>query len=233
MVCKERVRAFRMQRGWSQTQLAEIMAVSVRTVQRIEKTGDCSLESKMALASAFGIAPGMLEETRERTLNTVGRIHSGIFYLLAIGAVLAMMWVQGKTLPISGILLVFALTFSACTVLSHGLRDSFASVLLLRRYLFAYAHLANPERIVQILRQQIIYVYGASAFAFLIISTFVLSSGQAAQEIASQIPFWFINTAMLAVFLAEIILRPLKHRLESELLELLQTRADQQEALNE
>ena len=39
----------------SQEQLATISNLSLRTVQRIETTGRCSLESKRALAAAFEI----------------------------------------------------------------------------------------------------------------------------------------------------------------------------------
>ena len=57
MISSEQVKFMRLQHGWSQQHLASITDISVRTIQRIEKDGDCSLESKMALASAFGVAP--------------------------------------------------------------------------------------------------------------------------------------------------------------------------------
>ena len=55
MINLELVRALRKQRSWSQDQLAAIAGISLRTVQRIEKDGTSSLESKKALASAFEI----------------------------------------------------------------------------------------------------------------------------------------------------------------------------------
>jgi len=51
----------RKERGWSQEQLAAISGLSERTIQRIEKDGTCSLDSKMAIASAFDISPAELE----------------------------------------------------------------------------------------------------------------------------------------------------------------------------
>lgn len=50
-----RIRAMRVEKGWSQENLAALAGVSVRTIQRIETRGVISLESRMALASAFGI----------------------------------------------------------------------------------------------------------------------------------------------------------------------------------
>lgn len=45
----------RQERAWTQTQLAEIAGVNLRTIQRIEKDGVASFETLMAVANAFGI----------------------------------------------------------------------------------------------------------------------------------------------------------------------------------
>ncbi|WP_108649509.1 helix-turn-helix domain-containing protein [Dongshaea marina] len=50
-----KIKDFRLQRGWSQEQLAEISGVSVRTISRLEQGGKGSLESLRALASAFEV----------------------------------------------------------------------------------------------------------------------------------------------------------------------------------
>ncbi len=47
------IRKLRLDRGWSQEDLAEISGVSVRTVQRIERGGRASLETLKCLAAAF------------------------------------------------------------------------------------------------------------------------------------------------------------------------------------
>ena len=49
------IRKLRLEKGWSQEQLAEICDLSVRTIQRIERGQKPSLESLKALASAFEI----------------------------------------------------------------------------------------------------------------------------------------------------------------------------------
>ncbi|GAB3656360.1 helix-turn-helix domain-containing protein [Ramlibacter alkalitolerans] len=48
------VRVFRDTRGWSQEQLAEISGLSARTVQRVEEGAPSSVDTRRALASAFG-----------------------------------------------------------------------------------------------------------------------------------------------------------------------------------
>lgn len=87
----ETVRTLRTGKGWTQEQLAEMCDLSVRTIQRIEKTGVASLETSNALAS-------VLEVDREKILATGGirpartefALHhivaaAGITFLLGIG----------------------------------------------------------------------------------------------------------------------------------------------------
>jgi len=62
---KQRLTTERQQRAWSQTQLAEVSGLSLRTIQRIEKNGKASLESVKALASVYS-----LQITDLRIINT-------------------------------------------------------------------------------------------------------------------------------------------------------------------
>lgn len=65
MIDKDLIKKLRNERSWSQDQLASVAGLSLRTVQRIENEGVCSLESKKALAAAFDINVGNLD------INTV------------------------------------------------------------------------------------------------------------------------------------------------------------------
>lgn len=49
------VHTLRLQRGWSQEQLADLSGLSVRTIQRIERGGGASVESLKALAAVFEV----------------------------------------------------------------------------------------------------------------------------------------------------------------------------------
>ena len=65
------VRKLRLQRGWSQDQLAELADVSVRTIQRVERGHTPSLETANALAAVFevDITTFISEETAMNTSN--------------------------------------------------------------------------------------------------------------------------------------------------------------------
>lgn len=56
------IQKLRLQKGWSQEQLAEVSGLSVRTVQRLERGHPGSLESMNALAAVFEIDLNALKE---------------------------------------------------------------------------------------------------------------------------------------------------------------------------
>ncbi|EME70479.1 hypothetical protein H261_08353 [Paramagnetospirillum caucaseum] len=51
----ETIRELRLQRAWSQEQLADIAGISARTVQRLEQGQPAALETLKALAAAFDV----------------------------------------------------------------------------------------------------------------------------------------------------------------------------------
>lgn len=65
-----RVKAERLKRAWSQEQLAQIAGLGLRTVNRIEKSGQCSLESQKALAAAFDLLPEELQVNAQSSVST-------------------------------------------------------------------------------------------------------------------------------------------------------------------
>jgi transcriptional regulator with XRE-family HTH domain len=56
------IQKYRLQRGWSQEQLAELSGLSVRTIQRLERGQTPSLESLNALAAVFEVDISRLKE---------------------------------------------------------------------------------------------------------------------------------------------------------------------------
>ena len=76
------VREKRLEKGWSQSQLAEFCGLSLRTIQRIEKGSEPTMESLKALASVFectiselspdeDINESLLTEEESRAYNKV------------------------------------------------------------------------------------------------------------------------------------------------------------------
>lgn len=56
------IQKLRLQRGWSQEQLADVSGLSVRTIQRLEGGQPGSLESLNALAAVFDVDLDQLKE---------------------------------------------------------------------------------------------------------------------------------------------------------------------------
>ncbi len=57
----ELVKRLRQERHWSQEQLSEMCGLNLRTIQRLEKNGNASLESARALAAVFEVDVASLE----------------------------------------------------------------------------------------------------------------------------------------------------------------------------
>lgn len=61
------IKDLRVEKGWSQEQLAELSNLSTRTIQRIEKDNKASLESIKSLAKVFKLEINELKEKIEST----------------------------------------------------------------------------------------------------------------------------------------------------------------------
>jgi transcriptional regulator with XRE-family HTH domain len=66
------VQKLRLQRGWSQEDLAELSTLSVRTIQRIERGHTASMESLKALAAVFEVDFLSLKEPQMDTSSAAG-----------------------------------------------------------------------------------------------------------------------------------------------------------------
>ena len=67
------VRKLRLQRGWTQEQLAEMSGLSVRSIQRMERGQNCSLETLKCLAAVFEVDLSALQPGGE-TMNTESKL---------------------------------------------------------------------------------------------------------------------------------------------------------------
>lgn len=65
------IQKLRLQRGWSQQQLADLSGLSVRTIQRLEKGQDASTESLKSLAAVFEIDFSQLQRIDMNTGSQV------------------------------------------------------------------------------------------------------------------------------------------------------------------
>lgn len=69
------VRKLRLQRAWSQDQLAELTGLNVRTIQRIERGQKPSLESAKSLASVFEVELSTFQ-SEDTTMNEQIEVNS-------------------------------------------------------------------------------------------------------------------------------------------------------------
>ncbi len=71
------VRKLRLQRGWSQDQLAEFSGLSVRTIQRLERGQNPSLETARSLAAVFEVDHlSFMQEDEAMTSQTTSPDHT-------------------------------------------------------------------------------------------------------------------------------------------------------------
>lgn len=61
---KDKVQKLRAIKCWSQDELASASGLSVRTIQRVEKSGVASLETAKALAAVFSVTPDHLRSAQ-------------------------------------------------------------------------------------------------------------------------------------------------------------------------
>ena len=67
------VRRLREERSWSQEHLATVAGLSLRTVQRIEREGNASADSRLALGAAFGVDVVLLSGKVETPVAAVAQ----------------------------------------------------------------------------------------------------------------------------------------------------------------
>lgn len=80
MINRDIIKSIRKEKSWSQDQLACIAGISIRTLQRIEREGKASLESRKALASALDLSPNdLLMVDRSVEVKSVVYGYSGVF----------------------------------------------------------------------------------------------------------------------------------------------------------
>lgn len=121
----------RRDRGWSQEKLAAISGISVRTIQRAERDGSCSLETKLAFATVLEISPGEISPESNANHNAKGVKYKtdwagafGLFVLgLVIAAVVLLTGIDGHW-ELASISIVWGLTF-IITLMIYGVRATY------------------------------------------------------------------------------------------------------------
>lgn len=96
----KKIKKLREKHCWSQDELASITGLSIRTIQRVEKTGNSSLETMKALASVFKIDPLSLNNQapiQNKTFSFICKF--GWILFLALSIILLGAWVIDIVIP--------------------------------------------------------------------------------------------------------------------------------------
>lgn len=219
MVSAEKIKLLRNQHGWSQEQLANISGVSARTIQRIEKSGDCSLESKMALAGAFNLTVSQLCD--DETTVASNTDHSGWLNLalwgLFVTVILAYWLNTGASLQLllhQGLLLigVFWFILSARVQGLAAVATTFKLAIGLKLSVSLHQTIAHTH-------QQITFTYTAAMFTWALVALQMLHLEQPVEIWAMQIAINLLIAFLYASFWAELVLRPVKARLNGQLMQ--------------
>lgn len=121
----------RKERGWSQEKLAAISGVSERTIQRAEKDGSCSMDTKLAFSTVFEISPVELSQAEAAELDREKVEYiidwSGVVGLFVLGlmmmAVVLFTGTNGKW-EIASVSTVWGLTI-VVSMITNGARETY------------------------------------------------------------------------------------------------------------
>lgn len=215
-VSPEKVKKLRLEHGWSQEQLSDVAGISYRTVQRVEKDGNGSPESLMAISSAFNITPNDLSSEYKSKVGTGAINWSGIFGLGLCAFLIGLMIVlPGEgTLFFDLISLILVLGFSfALLSMSCGVRPAFDALSQLRWLVSEPKDAPLTQRHLPILRKWILYLYSSGVVSTLFGLVAVFTSPKTSGDnVYLGISIAFL-TIIYAAVIAEFIIRPLKNKI--------------------
>lgn len=226
-ISKQLIKLLRKERGWSQEQLSIISGLSERTIQRIEKNGGCSLDSKMALASAFEVSPKELEDKLQPQLifekskidwaSTLGYIS----ILIILPIILFVLTNTHGLWEISCLLIIDGLTIVLSTS-SHGFAETiiffsntFSAIKNAGKTIDYNATIVHAKLICQNL-----YVIG-----FVTMLVYLLTILIHVPDRLENINVILVEASipmLYAILLAEFWIRPFKHKIEKQLTEILE-----------
>lgn len=97
---KNKILTLRSIKCWSQDELAAASGLSVRTIQRVEKSGSASLETTKALAAVFDLAPVELQISQKIERQTFRFICSYAWLVaFALSSLFFGLWIVDILIP--------------------------------------------------------------------------------------------------------------------------------------
>lgn len=91
LIDKHFIKAKRESRAWSQGQLADVSSLSIRTIQRIESTGNASYESVLAIAAALEVPIESLKVSEPQNTSKKRQPYSRLFAGFSSGVAITLL----------------------------------------------------------------------------------------------------------------------------------------------
>lgn len=218
------ITALRKDRGWSQEKLAAISGVSERTIQRIEKSGSCSLETKLALANAFDISPAELSQSvadeskddAEYITHWSGAI--GLFIMgLIMSAVILLTGTNGQwELASFSIVIGFTVILS---IMVYGGRETYILFDNTSWIVRSPKHAPNLNKLISHANSVINSAYSVGLITSVVTAmTLAIHKPEILDSLKLFIPIC-LKPLIYAILFSECWFRPYKRKMESMLLE--------------
>ncbi|MCG7532135.1 helix-turn-helix domain-containing protein [Psychrobium sp. MM17-31] len=216
-ISSKKIKMLREEKGWSQEHLSEAAGLSYRTIQRIEKSGQCSLESQMAVASALLVSPIELADEYSQTIGS-GKIQwEGITGIVICALLVTLNLALGGsvTMALDVPSLVMAIILPlALSLLSNGAMLTWQATKIIGWLFYESKGEKDVHHTIPTFRKLIIYSYASGLIGALLA---LLSSVNFYTDMT---PIQFSNSIQVAllpivysVLLAEIVFRPIQHKI--------------------
>lgn len=208
------IKRYRQENGWSQEHLAEIAGISLRTVQRVEVDGNCSPETHMALASAFGVPPKDLfaEETSATPKKLDWSALLGFVFVCALILVAVILSIEVRLFfNMPGFVFVIGLVLGL-SLMSNGAAGTGQALTSLKCIFYAARPLGQTAT--PLLRRLIQHCYAAGVLAACIGLVQMLFNGGFDHSDLQHTLAVLALPVLYSLILAEVIVRPAKMRTE-------------------
>ncbi|TDF39780.1 XRE family transcriptional regulator [Alteromonadaceae bacterium M269] len=227
LIDSSKLKQVRKSRGWSQDLLAKTSGLALRSIQRIEASGNASAESVLAICAAMDIKPTELESVKNpiSVKWTRREIMQGFIIIGLFIGLIGSMFVMASQ-PIH-YLDAPTFIFTTClmllfTALSFGMK-ALVDALIGIKYLFAQEFTGGKKAqlLVKMYQAQITFFYGAAVIVFLIGLVAIMNGIPESFEENNLMDMLTSSVSVIlmpflyATLLCEGILRPLKIKLEN------------------
>jgi transcriptional regulator with XRE-family HTH domain len=214
----EQLVALRKERGWSQEKLAAICGISERTIQRVERDGVCSLDTKMAVASGLGITPSDLRATAPEIQSTKTMITSwagalGLLILGTIAPIIILLTAQNGNWEIASMAVVWGLTI-VLVLMNFGFKATYR---LLDNTSWIVTYPSQVEGLNTFIIQAkttIEYAYIVGIVASVVSVLTIAVHGPSLAGDSASLLSYAVRPLIYSILFAELWFRPFKKRME-------------------